>query len=157
MKVIFLDIDGVLNHEEWYRNRFNTDIYPEGIPTYPLCEFCPESVNILNHILKETGAIIVISSSWRFNENIDTILTKVGINQKVYDKTPFLGTKYGTTLCRGKEIQEYLNNHSEITNYVIIDDDNDMEQEQMDHFFQTDRWYGLTMELSEKIIKYLNV
>ena len=63
MKVIFLDIDGVLNHENFYETRFNTEIYPNGFGTYPLCEFCPESVGNVNKILKETGAKIVISSS----------------------------------------------------------------------------------------------
>ena len=155
MKVIFLDIDGVLNHENFYESRFNTEIYPNGFGTYPLCEFCPESVDNLNKILEETGAKIVISSSWRFNENIDTILSVVGVKQTIFDKTPYLGIKYGS-LCRGKEIQDYLDNHPEIDDYVIIDDDTNMEPSQMTHFFQTSNKDGLNLEITNKIIQYFN-
>ena len=156
MKVIFLDIDGVLNHENFYESRFNTEIYPNGFGTYPLCEFCPESVDNVNKILKETGAKIVISSSWRFNENIDTILSVVGIHQTIYDKTPYLGTEFGTNLCRRHEIQRYLDNHPEIEDYVIIDDDSDMNDNQLSHFFQTSWKDGLTIEITNKIINYFN-
>ena len=155
MKVLFLDIDGVLNHECWYRDRFNKEIYPEGVPTYPLSEFYPESVKRLNKILKETGAKIVLSTSWRFDKDIDTILSVVGINQTIYDKTPYCGHKYGS-LCRGKEIKEYLNNHTEITNYAIVDDDSDMEPEQMNNFYQTSEYDGLNDKATDILIGILN-
>jgi len=50
MKVIFLDFDGVLNSENWYKNRM--DLINEGKyeRNYPSSEFDPESIKELNRI-----------------------------------------------------------------------------------------------------------
>lgn len=56
MKVIFLDIDGVLNTKYW-ENMKVRDQYGHT--------FDPNSVANLARIIEETGAEIVISSSWK--------------------------------------------------------------------------------------------
>lgn len=60
-------------------------------------------------------------------------------------------------LDRGYEIQEYLDNHSNITNYVIIDDNSDMLESQMKNFLQTDLKTGLTKNDYPKIKKILHI
>lgn len=54
MKLIFLDIDGVLNGHDAHR-------HPNGY-----CGIDPACVYRLNRIVAETGAAIVLSSAWRY-------------------------------------------------------------------------------------------
>ena len=68
----------------------------------------------------------------------------------LYDVTPLCGC------CRGNEINAYLKEHSEIDNYLILDDDGDMLDEQLFHFVQTDYQTGLTSHEEELAIKVLN-
>lgn len=57
---------------------------------------------------------------------------------------------------RGSEIKEWLDAHPEVTNYVIIDDDNDMLDEQEPHFVQTSWYDGINDYNVEKAIEILN-
>lgn len=59
MKIIFLDIDGVLNCQEAYEKGFckYNDDYGQ--------DFYPPSTDLLNQLIEETEAKIVISSTWR--------------------------------------------------------------------------------------------
>jgi histidinol phosphatase-like enzyme len=61
-KVVFLDVDGVLNNDK-------TERYPSNLEEL----FSPfvldkENITQLKRILKETGAKIVLSSTWRMSE-----------------------------------------------------------------------------------------
>lgn len=154
MKVIFLDIDGVLNHEHYYVNRSESDSMP-----YPLSEFDIESVNRLNNITDKTNAKIVISSSWRFTNGIYNILKKVGVTGEIIGITKYI-TKpsdngYDIHVKRGEEIQDFLDNNQFITNYVILDDDSDMLTSQLDNFVNTSYMYGLTDECMELCLDIL--
>ena len=70
MKVIFLDIDGVMN----CRRSVKADIANDR---RPYSSFDPDCVNALNQIIKETDAVIVVSSVWRryrpFHNLVQTI------------------------------------------------------------------------------------
>lgn len=67
---------------------------------------------------------------------------------------------------RGYEIEEWLNKHPEVENYVILDDDDDMLDSQLNNFVRTsgnsdhpdkiDIGYGLTKICTDKAIKILN-
>lgn len=151
MKVIFLDIDGVLNHYYWYRERR----YKSNLP-HPLDDFDPKSVSYLNNITDKTGAKIVISSSWRFDPDIIIILHKVGITGEIIGCTPDLYNTYGS-LCRGKEIDVVLNKLTNIERYIILDDDTDMEEHQLPYFIKTNaNGSGLNKTVMNKAIKILN-
>lgn len=66
-KYLFLDVDGVLNSDEWYHEEWNKDhVYPQG-------DFDPKCVEIVNRIVKETGCKVVVSSSWRAEANLQSI------------------------------------------------------------------------------------
>lgn len=155
MKIIFLDIDGVLNCEEAYRN--GECKYVEwdnnGKPEHHQA-FCSWSKMWLNRLIEQSDAKIVISSTWR-HAGID-FMQKVWEIEKmsgtIIGLTPHLGTKEGYTIPRGCEIDLWLKNNgfyrvnwnedlqdevvrkSGIENYVIIDDDSDMLFSQRDHF-----------------------
>ena len=53
MKVLFLDIDGVLNGHEWDDDAKS-------------CNIRRECVKHLNRVVQETGCKIVVSSAWRY-------------------------------------------------------------------------------------------
>lgn len=147
MKVLFLDIDGVLNSDTFYLNR------PKEIKhlPYPLSEFDPACITRLNRILDETKARLVISSSWRHGTFLDRILSKAGIATEMWDITP-----YGMGKPRGYEIRQFLKEHPDIENYVILDDVDNMLPEQQPHLVLTKYYYGLTDEDAEKAINILN-
>jgi hypothetical protein len=133
MKYLFLDIDGVLNHEEWYRERVRNRKRNEW---WEDC-FDPECVKRLNRILEETGAKLVVSSTWRSDQKLKHYFETIGITTD-FDITPNIthelpnGEIYWPD--RGEEIEEFLKIHPCDT-YVILDDDWDFTEEQLkDHF-----------------------
>ena len=63
MKVIFLDIDGVLNSDEYVDKVKKSDI--QGIER----DIDIEKVKLLKRAIDETGAKVVLSSSWRYTKN----------------------------------------------------------------------------------------
>lgn len=145
IKILFLDIDGVLNNEIMYHK----DSIRTSRP-FPLDQFDPECVYLLNDIVNKTGCKIVLSSSWRIEgkEAVNNIFKQVGLPE-IYDITPI--TLNRIEMTRGEEIKEWLK-FRESVNYVIVDDDNDMLKEQEPYFVQTDYFYGLTREKADEII-----
>jgi len=61
MKLIFLDFDGVLNSNKYFKSLKRKKIPHEKI----LNSLSPEMVERLNKIIEATNAKIVISSTWR--------------------------------------------------------------------------------------------
>jgi len=146
MKIIFLDIDGVLNsvNSFKYQHRRNIQDYDEPFPHY---------VKILNLILRKTDAEIVLSSTWRIHglDYMNKLFEQCGIIKQIFSMTPRLHIK------RGLEIQRWLDDHKdlEIESFVIIDDDSDMEH-LMDHLVKTDNKTGLTKKYIQPILERLN-
>lgn len=115
MKIIFLDIDGVLNSARYDKNKSD---YDSNIDVSRL--------ELVKTLIDCTGADIVLSSSWRSHwdpEGKDTnetgrelegIFKQYGI--KLFDKTPSLGGN------RSKEIRAWLSRREDIESFVIIDD-----------------------------------
>jgi len=163
MKVIFLDIDGVLNDEEFYilRADENSQYHNYYDKPYPLSEFDPRCVERINKIVKETGAKIVLSSSWRSDDTpkLLNIFKQVDLTLFTY-KTPYIYdfdplTQKIRDVKRGEEIQKFLDEHPYIDKYVIIDDDSDMLPHQMDNFIKCNAYYGISDNDTEKAIKLL--
>ena len=150
MKIIFLDIDGVLNHEAFYKERFEKR-YEDGAIEYPYSEIDPKSVANLNSLIEDTGAKVVISSTWRNSglEYCKDVLEFHGFKGDIIDITPNLR---GSDCLRGNEILKWVRtNHKLVgdyynfTEYVILDDDSDMLYWQRNNFLHIDRFVGLTM------------
>ena len=160
MKVIFLDVDGVLNSEKFYRKRGEPNYKFEDEPPYPLSEFDPKAVELCNQITDKTGAKIVFSSTWRIGralQEIKDLFLLVGITGEAIDRTgTYRETRVIGEPVRGYEIQEWLDNNP-TDRYVIIDDDNDMLPEHQDNFIKTSFWKGLTEESVQKAIAILNI
>ncbi len=136
MRIIFLDIDGVLNSVRtgW----FNFDMF---------------AVNFLIWVFQLTGCKIVISSSWRHNHNKkfwDKILPDC-----IHDDymTPSI---YGNKI-RGDEIQLWLDKHPEVERYLILDDDTDMKEDQKRNFIQTDPMNGILWDHMDRIMSFFDI
>lgn len=138
-KVLFLDIDGVLNSKKTL-----------GVMGVHLSS---DMVIKLNKIVKATDCDIVISSSWRSLFDLPTfqaMFFNQGMTRahKLMDKTKsFAGP-------RGDEIQEYLDTH-DYECYCILDDETDMLEHQKPFFVRTDWDKGLTEDDVTKVIKIL--
>lgn len=143
MKVIFLDIDGVLNCENTFK-KANSRIRTKMI--------CGDKVAELRNIIDSTGAKVVLSSSWRIGMRMETEkeLGKYGID--IYDCTPYIEA------VRGLEIKEWLSRNKDVSSFVILDDEvYDMEEYVASgKVVQTSfRGSGLTPEHAEMAIRIL--
>lgn len=162
IKVIFLDIDGVLNIISQDHDIFG------GV-------FHKHFVVNLKRIIDNTGAKIVISSTWRYDglKKMKDMWVHRELPGEVIDITPDtydlvnLGLfRYYDEVDRGHEISFWLEQHPEVENYVILDDDNDMLDTQRNNFVRTsnnidhpdciDIGYGLTNICANKAIEILN-
>ncbi len=163
-KIIFLDIDGVLNTQDWH-SRMTKDTPRDEFGW----AFDPVAVENLGHVVKETVAAIVISSSWKFLglAKLKEMWKIRNLPGTVLDITPntvsdemLLNANLDEMelgVCRGNEIKEWLSKHKgEVSNYVIIDDFDDMLPEQEDHVVLTDTLIGITEFDAEKAITILN-
>lgn len=154
--VIFLDIDGVMNSGRSMRANKG-----KSLP------FDKEAVRALERILAETNARIVVSSTWRFNRTVDQLNEimeshrlpgwVVDVTPTHLDETDAITSKSGVKLyraeARGTEICAYLRANPDAANYVVIDDDSDMDGVDETRFFQTDFEQGLTLAMAEDVIK----
>ena len=147
MKIIFLDIDGVLNagRSTYPNDNIETN---EGRLNEVL-------VSRLNRLIENTEAKVVISSTWRIGSTVQKIkhaLEEAGFDGEIIGMTPT--SSHGV---RGVEIMEWCReNENVIENYIIIDDDSDMLLWQAPHFFNTDTEYGLTDKIVYKASRFLN-
>lgn len=118
-KIIFLDIDGVLNRST----------SPMAGRYFP-CE--PENVACLNRLLAVTGAGLVITSDWRRLMSWDTlcaVLTRRGVCGDFVGKTPSLDRDgpFGRRPVRGHEVDAWIREERFEGEFVILDDRGDLE------------------------------
>jgi hypothetical protein len=162
MKVIFLDIDGVLNYTNWYVSERYQNMQMNDDDEL---EIDPECAKRIVNICNETDAKIVITSDWRLSW-YGTIL-RLGMGgiprNYILDKTPErIWMKFSSTkdahidISRGAEINDWLEANPECTNYVIIDDRTDFKENQNDNFVHVNPMYGITDENMNQAIAILN-
>ncbi len=153
MKIIFLDIDGVLNSHK-------SGINNEG----SLIVFSEEAIHTLNSVIRETGAVVVVSSSWRCSytqEGMQALLASKGINCKVVGMTPDLtkldaSTNLHIAVPRGEEILTWLRETKENVESICIIDDGDDMQSLRSKLVQTTWDSGLLSTHADKIKEKLN-
>jgi hypothetical protein len=146
MNIIFLDIDGVLNHSSIING-----------PREIKASLCPENVYNFNKIMLAVDAKIIVSSSWRYMihngtmtiKGFNYLLNSHGLIGEVLDITRKDNT---SDEPRFNQIWDSLSQYC-VENYVILDDDISAKG---DHrFIHTDMRYGLTEELADKAISIL--
>lgn len=138
MRVIFLDVDGVLN-SKMFASQMRKD---EGISIFNEDILDRRALANLAQIVREAGATIVLSSSWRkissAREALVAQLAEYGL--AIHSDTPYTGGE------RGDDITAWFSAHRDlsISSYVILDDDSDMGVH-LPHLVQT-RFHGLGLE-----------
>lgn len=192
MRVIFLDIDGVMNSQLFYEKRhkkrwlkpityyylikskikfiFNGFKYKSvSLANYKIPESHKKFDYLFKRLKQETESLkwkwlsdfcnendykICISSVWKnhFNNNDEwnKALMLLGFNSDI-----FVGITGSRRTNRGDEIKEWMEDKN-ITNYAIIDDDSDMLPEQMNSFFQTDGYCGLSPNILYRIKRHFD-
>ena len=156
MKVIFLDIDGTVNvytTKETFQGYIGLD---------------DKRLDYLKQIIDSTGAVIVLSSTWRLGYNKDghklkdfgdylkKKFTEHGL--EIYDVTPDHGHM---GLYRGAEIKDWLSQHDDVENFIIIDDENfDFSYEKLGSKWIQTQYYrgdgGIQPKHVKRAIKMLN-
>lgn len=153
MKVIFLDVDGVINNEKTTAMINGWTFVDDYL------------IKIVRHIINKTHAKVVLSSTWRegwdgqvFGMEFEALKEKCeyfGVH--FFDKTDWTDMGH-----RDREICDWLDMWSgePIESYVVLDDapgcffgaDNSI----LEHLVQTDPRVGITLEDAEKAIAILN-
>jgi hypothetical protein len=193
MKCIFLDHDGVIclsnnwggRTKKWSKYRSENPESSSDKRDAPVevrfDDFDEKAVRILNKILEETGAEIVVSSDWKRWANVEEMgeyYESKGIIRKPIALTPDLGDctwenpereswvwspRWDLEMSRVVEIRQYLHDHPEITHWVAIDDlhlgktDESWKNWGLTNFVLTPRSNeGIKQSgIKEKVIKYL--
>lgn len=137
MKLIFLDVDGVLNNFQWANQ-----MAKEGVQVYRDDLLFEPSILLLKKLVDETGARIVLSSAWRRipSARNNLIRTLERYNLFMCSETPYTGS------VRGYDIQAWFNRNPGDYSYVILDDECDMLSDQESHLVQTDFYSGFQHE-----------
>jgi hypothetical protein len=161
LKVVFLDVDGVLNTGNYIIEQYNKTGKPHSGHH---SEFDPICMKNLKDLVDETDAYIVISSTWRLgNHETDEgwmalmdRLNDYGLKDRVIGCTPDLSRKYNSMCCRGYEIQKWLDDNKDknIGGFVIIDDDSDM-YHLMNKLAKCSFKDGFTFKVKRKALKIL--
>jgi hypothetical protein len=169
MNIIFLDIDGVLNSQQYAIRFYDLRKSKQTVDVNSWQFIDPDCLERIVRICSETNAKLIISSSWRNYDYVNTI-NNFNKYESLSQLVPYIigVTPRSEERVRGKEINYILDNWKlctddgyiskfyrefDITDYVILDDDSDMLPKQMDHFIQTDWTIGITEYQTGEIIK----
>lgn len=134
MKILFLDIDGVLNSDLYYRSVDRTKAN--------WTRFDPTVVVLIKKLIEEFSLKVVITSTWRFGavKMLKDELIKSGLisHLHMHWKTPNIHPPH-----RGSEIKLWIEKHHDVNDYVIIDDDMSILDEQKTNYVQTELKIGM--------------
>ena len=152
MKILFLDVDGVLN------NNLTRTITFDG-----WCFVDDYLVKRLKRIIDATGAKIVLSSTWRDCWNREDESKNEPFFNQLRNKLKEYGMEIWDALpmpmrpSRGTAINEWFELHKDlnIESFVILDDWYDMGIYR-DHLIQISGGIGLTDEDVNEAISFLN-
>ncbi len=115
-RVIFLDIDGVLNVMS---PSYNTLKIRKGMENIYIERMLVER---LLWLIEKTDAVVVISSSWRHDmDELQIQMSRAGMDSETWEKR--VVGKTPTIRWRGDEITAWMANHTDITSYVVLEDE----------------------------------
>ena len=114
MRVVFLDIDGVLNRTGYH------PVESHGLRSW----IEPELAARLSRLLRTVNAVIVLISDWRIGRDLAILaneLRSAGIDGRLLGATPSLGSE------RWREIEAWIAEHDvPVEDIAIVDDGYDM-------------------------------
>ena len=145
-RYLFLDVDGVCNHDDWYNHQHFVE------KNWKCGDYDPHVIELLNQ-LSDLDVKVVISSSW--GTMADKPLQDLGLKLPIVGHTEQFSS-YTTWMCRGNEIakwidlnvlQEHIDDRYE---YVIFDDMAELLMEQEDNYVHIDPRHGVTQKDIDK-------
>ena len=157
-KYLFMDIDGVLNHEDWFKT-------PGVKDKKELWEmwYDPKCIALINEVVEKTGCKLIVTSIHRSDIRLPQFFMKAGLPYD-FKCTPVLWEE-----GRGREIEYWLERFAEKPyTYAIVDDDNIALDYMKKNFIQTanskwdvipaelNRGLGITEHVKNILIKILN-
>ena len=163
-KIIFLDIDGVLNSNFWNGE------HQREISDGTLIDL--EKVKLLRQIIDKTDAKIVLHSGWRFWFDSDAkpirkeALRLVGMLEQeklgIYDVTPDFSTEEikrtrKFSLVKASEILAWVKAHPDVSNWLVLDNFDLHSEEIEKHQIKTNQETGLTQADVEQAIRFLYI
>jgi hypothetical protein len=148
MKILFLDNDSVIclsnnwggRSKKWAKYRSANPESSREKKDAPVFvrfdDFDKKAIKILNEIIEETGCDIVVSSDWRLHATLEElgdyyisqgiIKRPIAVTDIFRDLFPkewsVLRFPADLELERSMEINHWLENHPEVTNWVAVDD-----------------------------------
>ena len=136
-KVLFLDIDGVLNSKLYYKYIYK----PEDGGS----RFDPYCVILVQKLVEEFSLKVVISSTWR-----DGAMNRLKKELNENNFMDYLHEDWLTPIVRpasrGKEIKLWIDNHPEVKDYLILDDNENLLDHQFRRFVKTSNYLGMVQE-----------
>lgn len=150
MKVIFLDFDGVLTSTR-------TCVALDGRGLWTTAD--PVAIALVKRLCDEFSAKIVVSSTWREiydREGLMLYLHQAGLHRN-YIHNDWRTPSTRMSSWRAEEIRTWLESHSEITGFVIIDDmDFSSSEELKEHAVKTSGTNGMMYEHYDQAKKILS-
>ena len=146
-KIIFLDIDGVLNSKFFDKLR-------KRDPEYLGFHFCPRASFALNHILKSAPDwFIVISSDWRKHHSLEELKQFMALSG--IDSSKVIGVTQISQQGRAKEISLWVKENN-VSKFIIIDDTRSHFINELGEFLTlTSEIDGLTMSLADEALELM--
>lgn len=182
MKLLFLDIDGVLNSEKYAIWCTENDEGKEYIKNGGDIFIDKKAVFRIKELCEKYNVRLVISSSWRIftleatKHEFERYKDLKSLNKYIVGITPnYINLD---NIPRGNEIDDFLtivldksaqtynialydikffNSDNLNIEYCIVDDDKDMLDKQMKNFVHIDNYIGITDNDIEKIKQILNI
>ena len=153
-KILFLDFDGVVNTPQWYVNtagEYVVNYTHKGVyhivNNYQACQW-------VSAFCLRNDYQIVVSSSWRIHNGCKAALYNGGLRKEVQivGETPVLGSRRNG---RGYEIDEWLKAHPEVTDYIILDDEDDFLLKQKRHLIlcTQDGFLGEEFDKANRLVR----
>ena len=150
---IFLDVDGVLNNENYIVKCYNKHHKPMSMNHVPFDPKCLNNLMILVQQIQQLDydVNIILSSTWRLNEIdyniVDARLAEYGLS--LNGKTSYIDG------IRGIEIKDFLQDKC-YTNFIILDDDIfDIQDYFPNNLVKTDFKTGLTKHNVKQALKII--
>jgi len=140
MKVLFLDIDGVLNCRSSFNRQGTREIIEEDM------------VERINRVIEATGCSVVVSSTWRILMPLEELKRVLGghgfLSEAIIDATPHLTR-------RDDEIATWLESNLGVSKFAVVDDSIDDLTGVSDQLVRTSFETGVLDEHTEQLIQML--
>lgn len=148
LRVLFLDIDGVLNSK---RTQVAFGDRPHDFSHFYRPKFDEVAITLIRKLCRLAGLSVVVSSSWKYYHSASEIAA--GLQLDIMGVTPNVDG------IRGLEIQKWLDEHPEVVQYAIVDDlpGDEFLFDQLGHLVISGDSNGLSFENFQKLCTLFEV